>query len=63
MKQDEAFSIWAEWASYYPPDSEERKLLEGVRDRRWLVSIIHHDFQKEDALWTFLFGGDEPLVG
>ncbi|KIY49793.1 MTHFR-domain-containing protein [Fistulina hepatica ATCC 64428] len=50
----EAFSIWSEWASHYKPDSEERKLLEGVRDRRWLVSIVHHDYKKPNALWTFL---------
>ncbi|CAL1705551.1 unnamed protein product [Somion occarium] len=34
---DEAFSIWAEWASYYPPKSPERELLDGVRTKRWLI--------------------------
>lgn len=52
--QDEAFSIWSEWASFYPPRSEERELLEGVRDKRWLVSLLHHDYQDMDALWNFL---------
>ncbi|KAJ7112438.1 FAD-linked oxidoreductase-like protein [Mycena crocata] len=58
--KDEAFSIWGEWASFYRPQSEERRLLEGVRDERWLVSIVHHDYRDSQALWTFLF--DETLV-
>ncbi|KAJ7086012.1 methylenetetrahydrofolate reductase-domain-containing protein [Mycena belliarum] len=53
--KDEAFSIWSEWASFYRPQSEERKLLESVRDERWLVSIVHHDYRNPNALWTFLF--------
>jgi len=56
--KEEAFSFWAEWASYYSPDSEERALLDSVREKRWLVSIIHHDFQDANALWTFLFNGE-----
>ncbi|KAF8643881.1 hypothetical protein AX16_008897 [Volvariella volvacea WC 439] len=53
--KEEAFSIWSDWASFFRPDSEERKLLENVRDNRWLVSIVHHDYKNADALWTFLF--------
>ena len=60
--QEEAFSFWAEWASYYPPVSRERKLLDTVRRKRWLVSIVHHDFQNVDALWSFLFDGDKAIV-
>lgn len=52
--QTEAFSIWSEWASFYPPRSEERELLESVRDKRWLVSLVHHDYKDKDALWNFL---------
>ncbi|KAJ3835639.1 methylenetetrahydrofolate reductase-domain-containing protein [Lentinula raphanica] len=52
--KEEAFSIWLDWASFYPPGSAERRLLEGVHNDRWLVNIIHHDFKKEDALWTFI---------
>lgn len=53
--QDEAFSIWSEWATFYRPGSEGRKLLESIRDNRWLVSIVHHDYKDPQALWTFLF--------
>lgn len=53
--QDEAFSIWSEWASFYRPGSEERGALESVKNERWLVSIVHHDYQNPQALWTFLF--------
>ena len=59
--QEEAFGIWEDWASYYPPESEARRLLDGVRERRWLVSIVHHDYKNPDALWTFLFENG-PLV-
>ncbi|KAF4576332.1 hypothetical protein EYR36_001068 [Pleurotus pulmonarius] len=55
--KEEAFAIWSEWSSFYRPGSEERKLLENVRDTRWLVSIVHHDYKKADALWQFLFDG------
>ncbi|KDR73532.1 hypothetical protein GALMADRAFT_251254 [Galerina marginata CBS 339.88] len=54
--KDEAFSIWSEWASFYRPGSEERELLEGVRNNQWLVSVVHHDYQNPEALWTFLLG-------
>ncbi|CCL99999.1 uncharacterized protein FIBRA_02024 [Fibroporia radiculosa] len=59
--KDEAFSIWAEWASFYPPNSQERILLERIRNERWLISIVHHDYMKPSALWTFLVDG-ETLV-
>jgi methylenetetrahydrofolate reductase (NADPH) len=55
--QNEAFSIWAAWASFYPPGSEERHLLESVRETRWLVNIVHHDYRNSKALWSFLFDG------
>ena len=60
--QAEAFSIWSEWASFYPPGSEERRLLEGIRDQRWLVSLVHHDFMDPAALWTFMFKGENSLL-
>ena len=53
--QDEAFSIWTDWASQFPPGSQERQLLESIRDARWLVNVTHHDFKDPDALWRFLF--------
>lgn len=53
--KEEAFSIWNEWSMFYRPNSAERNILEGVRDNRWLVSVVHHDYQNPEALWTFLF--------
>lgn len=47
--------MWKDWASFYPPQSPEREVLEGVWKRRWLVSVVHHDFKGLDALWEFLF--------
>jgi methylenetetrahydrofolate reductase (NADPH) len=57
IQQDEAFSIWAEWASFYRPGSDERSLLDSIQNERWLVSIVHHDFKDPEGLWTFLFEG------
>jgi len=55
--KDEAFSIWAEWTSFYAPGSSQRAVLDKVRKTRWLVSIVHHDFKRPDALWSFLLDG------
>ncbi|KAG9044231.1 hypothetical protein FS837_008589 [Tulasnella sp. UAMH 9824] len=52
--QEEAFNIWSQWALLYPPNSETRVLLEKMRDTRWLVSIVHHNFKEPDALWKLL---------
>ncbi|KAG8899819.1 hypothetical protein FRB99_006434 [Tulasnella sp. 403] len=51
---EEAYSIWSQWALLYPPDSESRVLLENMRDTRWLVSIVHHDFKDPEALWNLV---------
>jgi methylenetetrahydrofolate reductase (NADPH) len=50
----DVFAMWSEWASFYPPASDSRNLLERIRDERWLVSVVHHDFKNQDALWDFL---------
>jgi methylenetetrahydrofolate reductase (NADPH) len=55
LLQEEAFEIWRDWASQFPPDSQERQLLEGIRGTRWLVNVTHHDFKDREALWSFLF--------
>ncbi|KAF9792741.1 methylenetetrahydrofolate reductase-domain-containing protein [Thelephora terrestris] len=52
--KDAAFSLWADWASVYAPQSPERNLLESVRKERWLVSIVHHDYIHTDSLWKFV---------
>ncbi|KAG8998677.1 hypothetical protein FRB93_013456 [Tulasnella sp. JGI-2019a] len=52
--KEEAYGIWAHWARMHSPDSSTRKLLEEVRDSRWLVSVVHHDFKDEAGLWKFL---------
>lgn len=52
--REEAFGIWAEWQRVYPPGSASSKLLERVRKEYWLVSIIHHGFLEEGALWDGL---------
>lgn len=59
--KDEAFSIWAEWASFYRPGSDERNLLDSIQNERWLVSLVHHDYKNPEGLWSFLFEG-MPLI-
>ncbi|KAF8298257.1 MTHFR-domain-containing protein [Clavulina sp. PMI_390] len=52
--KEDVFQMWSEWASFYPPASETRTLLEQVTNERWLVSVVHHDFKNPDSLWDFL---------
>ena len=59
--QEEAFGIWYQWALFYPPDTPERELLEYVSEKKWLVTVIHHDYKKPEALWDFLFEAGLPL--
>lgn len=54
IPQEEASSIWNEWEQLYPPKSDTRKLLKDLGEKRWLLSIVHHDFKRPDALWDFL---------
>ncbi|PWN92685.1 MTHFR-domain-containing protein [Acaromyces ingoldii] len=52
--RDEAFAIWAEWELLFAKGSPTRELLRRIGDERWLVTVVHHDFKREKALWTFL---------
>ena len=52
--REEAFGIWAEWQRVFPPGTASSKLLEKVRKDYWLVSVIHHGFLEEGALWNDL---------
>jgi methylenetetrahydrofolate reductase (NADPH) len=52
--QEEAFSIWTEWEHLFPANSPSRRLLKELSDQLWLVSVVHHDFKRPDALWDFL---------
>ncbi|KAJ6256651.1 hypothetical protein Dda_8516 [Drechslerella dactyloides] len=54
--RDEAFDIWSEWQRIYPPSSPTAKLLGELKDKLWLVTIIHHDFVDTDALWKGVLG-------
>lgn len=52
--REEAFEVWAEWALLFPKGSPSRKLIEHVREERWLVTVVHHDYKQKEALWNFL---------
>lgn len=51
---EEAFGIWREWQRLYPKSSDSWKLLDTIHDSYFLVSIVHHDYVNEKALWDFL---------
>jgi methylenetetrahydrofolate reductase (NADPH) len=56
--KDEAFAIWRdEWASLYDEGSEAKKLLEGIADSWWLVSVVDNDYVEGGDLCS-LFGVD-----
>lgn len=52
--KEEAFEIWSDWARLYSRESGSRKLIEGVAEQWWLVSLIHHDYKDKEGLWRFL---------
>lgn len=52
--KEEAFEIWTEWARLFPMHSVSRKLIDGIADNAWLISLIHHDYKDPEALWRFL---------
>ncbi|PWY99146.1 methylenetetrahydrofolate reduct [Testicularia cyperi] len=52
--REEAFGIWAEWELLFPKSSATRSLLESIKQDRWLVTVVHHDYKDTNALWNFL---------
>lgn len=52
--REEAFEIWSEWSLLFPKGSASRKLVEEVKDGRWLVTVVHHDYKDREGLWRFL---------
>ncbi|KAI5952475.1 MET12 [Candida jiufengensis] len=51
---EEAFLLWLEWSRCYKKQSESFKLLNSVYENYVLVSLIHHEFPEENALWDLL---------
>ncbi|KAI3406116.2 MET12 [Candida oxycetoniae] len=51
---EEAFLLWLEWARCYKKNSKTFELLNSIHDTYVLVSLIHHDYQEESALWDEL---------
>ncbi|EPS37704.1 hypothetical protein H072_8592 [Dactylellina haptotyla CBS 200.50] len=54
--RDEAFDVWSEWQRIYPLSSPTSKLLGELKNKLWLVTIIHHDFVNAEALWKGILG-------
>lgn len=51
---EEAFEIWKEWMYLYPKNSDSAKLIQDVLDSYYLVTVVHHDYPNESALWDLL---------
>jgi methylenetetrahydrofolate reductase (NADPH) len=52
--RDEAFAVWQEWRRLYKPGTPSSKLLESIYKTFHLVSVVHHDYLNENALWELL---------
>ncbi len=53
---EEAFILWKEWARCYKRETKLYELLNTVFKDYYLLSLIHHDFKDEYALWNALLG-------
>lgn len=51
---EEAFLLWLEWARCYKKGLASYNLLSSIYENHYLVSMVHHDFQDELALWRSL---------
>ncbi|CAK9439336.1 uncharacterized protein LODBEIA_P35070 [Lodderomyces beijingensis] len=51
---EEAFLLWLEWARCYKKNSKTFELLNSIYSNYVLVSLIHHDFTQENALWDLI---------
>lgn len=51
---EEAFEIWKEWRLLYKKDSDSAKLIDTILNEYYLVTIIHHEYPNESALWELL---------
>lgn len=51
---NEAFLLWIEWACCYKMGTKSYDLLNDIYCLHYLVSMIHHDFTDEGALWRML---------
>jgi len=52
--KDEAFELWtSEWGSLYEEGSDSRKVLQGIADNWWLVSVVDNDHVKGDLFAVF----------
>lgn len=56
LAQDEAFQLWStEWGSLYEEGSPSAKLISGITDSWYLVSLVDNDFV--DGNLYAVFGG------
>lgn len=51
---EEAFEIWKEWKMLYKKDSDSAKLIDSILNSYYLVTVIHHEYPNESALWDLL---------
>lgn len=51
---EEAFLLWQEWARCYQRNTKSYDLLNSIGRDYYLVSMVHHNFKDEYALWDTL---------
>lgn len=52
--KEEAFEIWKEWKLLYPKDGDSARLIDNILNDYYLVTVLHHDYPNESALWDLL---------
>lgn len=51
---EEAFSLWNQWKYIYPKTSASYILLDDISKNYYLVTVVHHEYMREEALWDLL---------
>ncbi|BFZ60016.1 methylenetetrahydrofolate reductase 1 [Saitoella coloradoensis] len=57
--KDESFAIWGEWEKIYPKGSPSAELINKIGENYLLVTLVHHEFLEQNALWEFLGVADK----
>ena len=53
--QDEAFQLWTEdWGNLYEKGSRSYKIIQGIVDTWYLISVVENDYVKGDLFATLL---------
>lgn len=49
--KEEAFELWAQWASLYEAESASSQLLKSIKNQWYLINIVDNNFVVGDGIW------------